>query len=1493
MSNIHPLNNRPGPVSGPIFDTLVNLLSGLGTAKDKTTQTRFTMSILDRSQLLFAYRGDWIARKIIDAPAQDSTREWRAWQADKKDITDLEKVEKSLRLQLKVKQAMQRARLFGGAALVMGVDQGSADQELRVDKVRADQLKYVHVLNKDVIVPDRLILDVNSEFYGEPESYTVNSADSGIVRIHPSRVIRFLGNEIPDINVAPDGWGDSVLQTIYDAVIQAGQTTANVASIVHEAKVDVVKIPNMMEQIGTAEYRAQLLQRFTLANSMKSLVNTLILDKEEEWERITSSFAGLPDLIHAYLLIASGAADIPATRMLGQSAKGLNATGQEDTRNYYDRLSSDQRNDVTPRLDRLDEVMIRSVFGEKPEEITYAWNSLWQLSETEAAEVASKKATVYTADVNAGLIPPEVLREGRENQLIEDEVYPGLEQAIDTYGQQNLDEYNQAVVAQMGARAALTAPDNPNDPNAANKKASAAKAEIARRKALPPPRPPAARSQDRRTHLLDWNPSSDGWLRSEFTQDATTPRSLYVRRDVLNGEEILKHFEDQGVDTSDYDAADLHVTILYSRQPVDWIKMGESYHVQPGGADDLPEGVDMRINAGGPRVMEAYGVPPDTLVMCFASSALCYRHQHMIYQGASEDYEDFNPHLSVARWDGTDPRTLDPWIGEILLGPEIFEPVKQGGTEGETLDAYDPSEPRAPAGSGQGGQWTSEGSWAGRLHESMRDNAGFDAVVAELKSSKVTQPQMYKIATEFFTIEWGHDPGFARSKSKGYLLKEIVDWQAVDARQRARLASHARQDAGDYDPSEERDDHGKWTKSGKEFGAFGSKTVPDVGRDVPVDNPIHSRQSEYMVNALTDKGKDAFAGAPIADVSVRNLTSWQNVVYKTENFRPLSEGYAPIDVVRHQGRDVVVGGNHRAAMAFAGGMETVRAHYLNLDDPKNAKLLKLKYRSTQDYDPSEPRAAAGSAEGGQWTLSGTRAARLDKVLAEKRARAEGDISARLKRTREAAVAKSKRMAAAAAQKTVEFLKDNENKAEGLGMLASAFSGQLTGADIAVREMVHEMVSSFAKQMDAHTAAARGALRAALNKAIDIRRGLTGDADQQGTDDVLAALLALLAELDSQGDGEAQDWRVDVADYRPDQLRGKGGKWAKESGGGRGGKSGRGKGVAKTAAGAKGAGTRAKGAKTGAKAAEKRRAQFEQNANFIRRLNDAGNDRKKFEAVMKDLEAAKLSKDQLLTVLKDYRLTASMLYSARMSRPALLERFRADFTHMRRFLNKIGVDMALDEYVEMMGDYSPDQPREPAGTGRGGQFSTIVGGDFSSHARAAGLDVRLLKSKRLASGRASEVDLSTKAGTGLIKPMSVEVAQEFKVGSKWRRNPDQAGDYAAGIGLMLARKFPSLARFAEQFWYDAAANMTPKEYAYAKSYFATRDGAFSEGYRAAFSPNGKAFGLNKTRTEAVFGRSVGQLRVGVDSAIKGSGGSSSAREGLFSRMGNRLARMIGA
>ena len=415
-----------------LFDTFSNFLSGLGVpGRDKMTAFRYTKPLWARDQLEASFSSDWIARKAIVIPAEDSTREWRAWQAEADQIEKLEETEARLGVQLKLQTALVKARLYGGACILIGVD-GDMSKELDPLKIKKDALKFIHVLSPHQLQIEELEKDITSPYYGQPKFYRLVDENNtyGTIDIHPSRMVRLIGLEPPD-PMDNNGWGDPMLQVINDAVASAGTVSQSIAALIAEAKFDVVKIPGLTEILSTTNGTTRLIKRFSEANVAKSVINAIVLDAEEEWERIGVDFNGMPEILQMYLQIASGAADIPATRFLGRSPAGLNATGDSDLQNYYDRIASDQDLRLTPALEKLDLSIIQSALGKQDKDVWYEWRSLWQMTDAEKAEIAHKKATTAKVDADTGLVPFEALVQGRCNQLIEDASYPGLEAAIE------------------------------------------------------------------------------------------------------------------------------------------------------------------------------------------------------------------------------------------------------------------------------------------------------------------------------------------------------------------------------------------------------------------------------------------------------------------------------------------------------------------------------------------------------------------------------------------------------------------------------------------------------------------------------------------------------------------------------------------------------------------------------------------------------------------------------------------------------------------------------------------------------------------------------------------------------------------------------------------------------------------------------------------------------------------------------------------------------
>lgn len=591
-----------------LSDKLVNLVANLGTERDKASGSVYAPVMLTDQDLSNAYRGAWLPRKIVDIPPLDATRRWRGWQATKDQIEKIEAEEKRLDLRRKVKQALTRARLFGGSAIFIGTGERDTSGPLNPERIGKGGIKYLTVLSKRKLAAGDIEQDPQSELFEKPKWYTLRGSQ---LKIHPSRLIIFIGAELPDPEadmVADYGWGDSVLQAVFDAIKQSDGTNANVASLVYEAKVDVIKIPDFMQQLQDPAFEKQVLERIRLAAMAKGINGTLLLDAAEDYDSKQASFGGLPDVIDRFLQAVSGAADIPATRLIGQAPSGLSATGESDLRNYYDRIQAMQELDITPALSVADECLIRSALGSRDKKIHYVWNPLWQPTATQQSENSKRAAETVKILKESGLFPDEALSKAATTMLVEQSVLTGLESAIAEYGSQLPDE------------------DDPETDEEGNKTPS----------------------------------------RTASLGDAA-PRPLYVQRKVTNGADIMAWAKAQGFETT-VPADDLHVTIAYSRQALDWMKVGGDWGSRQDGG--------LTVAPGGARLVEPLG-SGGAVVLLFNSSELAWRHMQIREAGASWDYEEYQPHVTITyAADDLDLSKVEPYRGKIEFGPEIFEDLQ-------------------------------------------------------------------------------------------------------------------------------------------------------------------------------------------------------------------------------------------------------------------------------------------------------------------------------------------------------------------------------------------------------------------------------------------------------------------------------------------------------------------------------------------------------------------------------------------------------------------------------------------------------------------------------------------------------------------------------------------------------------------------------------------------------------------------------------------------
>ena len=372
-------------------DNLVNVGLQLNSGRAKSIGTRYQASPLSDVEITNAYRYAWLPRKVVDVPAEDATREWRQW--DNKKVTALEE---KLRLKQRTFEAYQSARLYGYAGIYIGTNKKRVGAPLD----ESETIQSLTVVNHDYLSVNDWDNDPTSENFGKPKYFRIGNLD-----VHPSRVALFIGNEVPGDN---NCLGDSVLQSSYDALKNADSVAANVAELVFEEKIDVVKVPGLMQNVGDQEYVDALNKRIALMMQYKSVNNALLMDSEEEWDQKQIVFGSLNDLLMTAYQITAGAANIPMTRLLGRSASGLNASGNNEIRDYYDTVRSIQTMQLEPSLLHLDEQLCRNCNAPNAD---YTWVPLWQLDEQAQGQTNQYNAYAIGNLAKSGLFTPESLAE--------------------------------------------------------------------------------------------------------------------------------------------------------------------------------------------------------------------------------------------------------------------------------------------------------------------------------------------------------------------------------------------------------------------------------------------------------------------------------------------------------------------------------------------------------------------------------------------------------------------------------------------------------------------------------------------------------------------------------------------------------------------------------------------------------------------------------------------------------------------------------------------------------------------------------------------------------------------------------------------------------------------------------------------------------------------------------------------------------------------------
>lgn len=391
-----------------------NIALNLGNkGGDAVASTKYAhVPNLGRVTLESMYRGDGLAKRVVDVPVDDAAREWI--EADQKLLDELAR----LRAKAEMVDALKWSRLFGGAVVVALIDDSlEFDQPINPNGIR--RVLQLRVYDRHRVTWTTTDIDRNPESanFGRPTHYTVQPIHGAPYRVHVSRLHKLDGLPLPDeARQRNNGWGDSALQSVYQALMNYGLTMNSSASIVRDFVQTVLSIKGLTDMIRQGQDDL-VTKRAQLIDLTRSVSNTIFMDADgEQYDKRASSVAGLADLWDRFALHVSAATGIPATKLMGKSAAGLNATGEGDERSWHDVVRAYQTDEVQPLIQWLVDLLDAQRdwrVADRPETMEWTFPAIGQPSEAEWAEIKLKNAQTDQIYIDRGGVDAEYLYELR------------------------------------------------------------------------------------------------------------------------------------------------------------------------------------------------------------------------------------------------------------------------------------------------------------------------------------------------------------------------------------------------------------------------------------------------------------------------------------------------------------------------------------------------------------------------------------------------------------------------------------------------------------------------------------------------------------------------------------------------------------------------------------------------------------------------------------------------------------------------------------------------------------------------------------------------------------------------------------------------------------------------------------------------------------------------------------------------------------------------
>lgn len=391
-------------------DGWANAMVGLSGMMDKRKNTEYgSFHLVPDQELECIYFGDGLGASIVDMLPDDMTKEWieisaegsseQGGEEDDVDNNTADNIEivkgelERLDAETKFNEALKWARMYGGSVIVIGaLDGQTLDQPLNINRIK--DIDYLRVVDRsDIYLASSIFqMDPMKPGFGSPivlRMIFYVGTRTIYQDVHVSRCILFKGRKVPsgatlELNAWERFWGLSEIQMCYERLRDWGGIMESLVNLMYELVIGKYTIANLASLLSSGQEK-QITTRMEIINMTKSILHAVLLGEGESYSRDSINLSGVKDVLECAMMNLSAATNYPVTKLFGKSASGLNATGEGDLKNYYDKVKSEQKTKLKPGLRQLIKVICDWKKINTP--LTVNFNPLLQASDEDVAKM--------------------------------------------------------------------------------------------------------------------------------------------------------------------------------------------------------------------------------------------------------------------------------------------------------------------------------------------------------------------------------------------------------------------------------------------------------------------------------------------------------------------------------------------------------------------------------------------------------------------------------------------------------------------------------------------------------------------------------------------------------------------------------------------------------------------------------------------------------------------------------------------------------------------------------------------------------------------------------------------------------------------------------------------------------------------------------------------------------------------------------------------------